>query len=325
MFALVIAPALKTALHTSASYESFVAIGTVGLLIPLNTMFSGLSVIVDRVSGAQPELLTAPIPRGLLVVGNLLVALAITALQVGVLIAVALARGIHFHATGTGIVWFVGAAVLFTVGMYGLAEILANRVPRQEEYIARVPAIAILPWFLAGALFPITALPGFLTWVAKFLPLTHGLALMRYGLRGDSTGLHAIWGLSDPTAMAALSLAVVGGVRAAADRGFDPRLQPVGGSLSPEALARGFRRRRELARSAGVSRAKPGDRHQPRKHREHRQPASDRSAGADGQSDQVAAAHKPGFAEPLHGFSVQVTGATCRAFSALSHSTPDAA
>ena len=211
MFALVIAPALKTALHTDPSYESFVAIGTVGLLIPLNTMFSGLGVIVDRVSGAQRELLTAPIPRGLLVLGNLGVALAITALQVGVLIAVAVARGIHFHATGTGILWFAAAGVLFTIGMYGMAEILANRVPRQEEYIARVPAIAILPWFLAGALFPITALPGFLTWVAKFLPLTHGLALMRYGLRGDGTGLHAIWGLSDPTAMAALSLAVVGG------------------------------------------------------------------------------------------------------------------
>src|SRR5881296_445201 len=53
LFALVIAPALKTALHTSASYESFVAIGTVGLLVPLNTFFSGLSVIVDRISGAQ--------------------------------------------------------------------------------------------------------------------------------------------------------------------------------------------------------------------------------------------------------------------------------
>jgi ABC-type polysaccharide/polyol phosphate export permease len=128
-----------------------------------------------------------------------------------VLIAVAFTRGIHFHATAGGILWFVAAAVMFTVGMYGLAEILANRVPRQEEYIARVPAIAILPWFLAGALFPITALPGFLTWVAKFLPLTHGLALMRYGLRGDGSGLHAIWGMSDPGAMAALSLAVVGG------------------------------------------------------------------------------------------------------------------
>jgi ABC-2 type transport system permease protein len=211
MFALVIAPALKTALHTGTGYESFVAIGTMGLLIPLNTMFLGLGVIVDRVSGAQRELLTAPIPRGLLVVGNLVVAVAITALQVGVLIAVAVARGIHFHATVGGVIWFAAAALLFTVGMYGTAEILANRVPRQEEYIARVPAIAILPWFLAGALFPITALPGFLTWVAKFLPLTHGLALMRYGLRGDGSGLHAIWGMSDPAAMASLSLAVLGG------------------------------------------------------------------------------------------------------------------
>ena len=47
--------------------------------------------------------------------------------------------------------------------------------------------------------------------VAKFLPLTYGLALLRYGLLQDSSGLHAIWGMSDPAAMAALSLAVVGG------------------------------------------------------------------------------------------------------------------
>jgi ABC-type polysaccharide/polyol phosphate export permease len=209
MFALVIAPALKSALHTQPSYESYVAIGTIGLLIPLNTMFAGLGVIVDRESGAQRELLAAPVPRALLVVGNLLVALAVTGLQVGVLLAVAVARGIDFHASTTGVVWFLAAAALFTIGMYGAAEILASRVPKQEEYIARVPAIAILPWFLAGALFPITAMPHGLTWVAKFLPLTHGLALMRYGLLGDSSGLHNIWQMSSATGMATLSMGVV--------------------------------------------------------------------------------------------------------------------
>src|SRR5438445_7144198 len=209
MFALVIAPALKQALHTDGHYESFVAIGTVGLLIPLNTMFAGLGAIVDRESGAQRELLAAPVPRALIVLGNLTVAIAVTALQLATLIAVARLRGIHFHASTTGVLWFVGTALLFTIGMYGAAETLASRVPRQEEYIARLPAIAILPWFLAGALFPITALPSGLTWIAKFLPLTHGLALLRYGLLGDATGLHSIWKLSDPTAMAGLSLAVV--------------------------------------------------------------------------------------------------------------------
>ena len=192
LFALVIAPALKQALHTNAAYEAFVATGTIGLLIPLNTMFAGLGVIVDRDGGAQRELLAAPIPRSLLVLGNL-----------------ALARGIHFNATATGVVWFVAAAALFTVGMYGVGETLASRVPKAEEYIARLPAIAIVPWFLAGSLFPISALPGFLAWFAKFLPLTHGLALVRYGLLGDSSGLHNIWSMHSATTMATLSLAVV--------------------------------------------------------------------------------------------------------------------
>src|SRR5437016_8382737 len=119
LFALVIAPALKQALHTSAAYEAFVATGTIGLLMPLNTMFAGLGVIVDRDGGAQRELLAAPILRALLVLGNLIVAGAVTALQLGTLIGFALLRGIDFHASTTGVLWFVAAAALFTVGMYG--------------------------------------------------------------------------------------------------------------------------------------------------------------------------------------------------------------
>lgn len=214
LFALVIAPALKNALHTSASYESFVAVGTLGLLIPLNTMFAGIGVISDRENGAQRELLAAPIPRALIVLGNLLVALTITALQVGVLIAVAVARGIPFHATGTGVIWFLVVAFLFAIAMYGAAETLAARVPGQEEYIGRVPVIAIVPWFVAGSLFSITSLPVGLTWITRFLPLTHTLALVRYGLLQDSSGLRNIWKMSNPTAMAALSLLVVAGFAA---------------------------------------------------------------------------------------------------------------
>src|SRR6266516_5669660 len=204
LFAAVIAPALKVALHTGTAYEAFVATGTIGLLIPLNTMFSGLSVIVDRETGAQRELLAAPVPRALLPLGNLAVALLVTAFQVITLIAVALARGIALHTDAAGIAWFTAAAAAFAVGMYGVAETLASRVPKAEEYIARVPPIAIVPWFLAGSLFPINALPGALTFLAKLLPLTHALAVASYGLLGDESGLHQIWGMGDATAMAAL-------------------------------------------------------------------------------------------------------------------------
>ena len=52
-------------------------------------------------------------------------------------------------------------------------------------------------------------MPVGLEWVARFLPTTHALALMRYGLMHDSSGLDSIWGLS-ATGSALLSLTVVG-------------------------------------------------------------------------------------------------------------------
>ena len=213
LFATVIAPALSKALgglHTHIDYIAFVSVGTVGLLVPLAAIFAGLSVIVDRHSGAQKELLAAPIPRGLLVLSNLAVVLGLAAFQVIVLIAVATLRGAVFHVSASGVLWFVAASVLFTVFMYGVAETLAARIPRQEEYIGATPAVAILPFFFAGALFPIHVLPGALAAFAKLLPLTHALALMRYGLvdhRG--TGLHDIWGMSNTATEAWLSFGVV--------------------------------------------------------------------------------------------------------------------
>jgi ABC-2 type transport system permease protein len=167
-------------------------------------------VIVDRHSGAQRELLAAPIPRAYLVIGNLAVALVLSALQVIVLIGLSALRGAAFHITLSGVGWFAAAALLFTVFMYGLAEALASRVSKQEEYIGATPAVAILPFFLAGALFPIGAMPGALTTIAKFLPLTHALALMRYAFVDPTgAGLHDIWGMSNVTVEAWLSLAVV--------------------------------------------------------------------------------------------------------------------
>jgi ABC-type polysaccharide/polyol phosphate export permease len=214
LFALVIAPALaKTvgAFRPGVDYMTFVAIATAGLLIPLNTMFSGIGVIVDRESGARRDLLAAPIPRPLLVLGNLIVALSITALQLVALVVAAVLRGADFHTNASGIAWAASAAILLGVGMYGVAETLANRVPKVEEYIAATPAIAIVPWFFAGSLFPLNALPAALAWFARFLPLTHALALLRYGLV-DRKGvvLHDIWGMHSVPAMAGLSLAVVG-------------------------------------------------------------------------------------------------------------------
>jgi ABC-2 type transport system permease protein len=179
-------------------------------VIPLSCIFAGLSVIVDRQAGAQRELLAAPIPRAYLVLGNLIVAVVLSALQAIVLVGLTALRGATFHITSTGIDWALAAGLLFTIFMYGVAETLAAHIGKPEEYVGAVPAVAILPFFFAGALYPISAMPGALATIAKFLPLTHALALLRYGPTDPhGQGLHAIWGAGNPTTQAFASLAVV--------------------------------------------------------------------------------------------------------------------
>jgi ABC-2 type transport system permease protein len=213
LFALVLAPALANTVAAPSgptAYMTFLALATVGLLIPLNALFAGIGVVVDREHGAMRELLVAPIRRSTILLGNLLAALAITSLQIVVLIALSAARGADYVG-GVRILWFVFAALIFATLMYGIAEILATRLPSAEAYTAALPVVAIIPFFFAGSLFAITALPGWLDAVAKVLPLTHALALFRYGLTTSSgnQALHNIWGLHNATAMATLSLAVI--------------------------------------------------------------------------------------------------------------------
>jgi ABC-2 type transport system permease protein len=211
IFALVLAPALANTVADHAqrnTYMTYYALATAGLLIPLNCMFSGLGVVLDRQHGALPELLVAPIRRSSIVLGNLLAALAITALQLAVLILVAAARGADFHLGGR-VLWFLAAAAVFSVTMYSIAEVLATKLTTPEEYTSALPPVAIVPFFFAGSLYPITALPHWLEPVARILPLTHAIALFRYGLTDDRAALYNIWGAHNPATTATLSLLVV--------------------------------------------------------------------------------------------------------------------
>src|SRR5690348_11579188 len=72
LFADVIAPALAKSIPATSGidYQSFVAVGTIGLLVPLSCVLGGIGMIVDRESGARRDLLAAPASRSLMVFGN---------------------------------------------------------------------------------------------------------------------------------------------------------------------------------------------------------------------------------------------------------------
>src|SRR5690349_10655048 len=124
LFATVIAPALSKSIGAfgGLDYTSYVAIGTVGLLVPLSCMFAGIGVISDREHGARQDLLAAPIPRALMVLGNLSVALGVSGLQVIALFAAGVLRGSGFGVSACGVWWFAAAVLGVGVIRYGMGE-----------------------------------------------------------------------------------------------------------------------------------------------------------------------------------------------------------
>ena len=96
--------------------------------------------------------------------------------------------------------------------MYGLAEILSIRLPSPEEYTGAAAGHRHRAVLLRRLPVPDhrAARTGWAPW-PRSLPLTHALALFRYGLTAASgvRALHNIWGLSSATEMAALSMGVL--------------------------------------------------------------------------------------------------------------------
>src|SRR5712691_3445737 len=67
LFALVIAPALKRALGTfnpRVDYMTFVAVATVALLVPLNSMFAGISGQSQAINASSWASIRVGRPRG---------------------------------------------------------------------------------------------------------------------------------------------------------------------------------------------------------------------------------------------------------------------
>jgi ABC-2 type transport system permease protein len=154
LWVLVIAPALDDALGGFSSdidCYTFVAISQACFIVPFTSMFSGINVIVDKDFGILREFLVAPVPRLAIPLGNALAVLTIALVQVTIMMGLAEARGAEFNTSAGGILWFLAGASLLSLATYGLAEILALAVGRQEAYGPLIPAVGVTPWFLSGA------------------------------------------------------------------------------------------------------------------------------------------------------------------------------
>src|SRR5262249_8008186 len=209
----VVGPALAAPLGSfspGVDYSTFIAVGQVAFLIPFTAMFSGINVIVDKEFGVTREMLVAPVRRAAIPLANAVAVLTVTFVQVAIIVGLGRLRGAHFHTSLFRLPWFLIATALLCLTMDGVAETLALRIGRQEAFGPLIPAIGVTPYFLSGALYPLSVLPDGIQQVGFLLPWTHAVALMRYGLMdGTNPRLDDIWHLGSDPLMAVLSAAVL--------------------------------------------------------------------------------------------------------------------
>lgn len=182
------------------------------------SFMGGISVIWDKQFGFLKEVLVAPAPRALTILGRALgdsvnaVAVGVVMLSAGFLVSGGLeVRGLPFAL-------LTGFVVGLTFNSLGIAMASAMRSPEGFQLV--VGALTIPMIMLSGALFPITAVPEWMRVVALALPLSYAVDLCRYLLAGVSL-LGEVYPWLTPPVIASLLVAFMTLLMAVAVRVFE--------------------------------------------------------------------------------------------------------
>src|SRR4029450_6869341 len=104
VFGVSIIPPYKTYIP----YQVYITPGLLGMILLFHAMQSSLSMVYDREMGVMRLLLTAPLPRWVLLACKLAAGTALSVLTCYVFLAVCILFDVTFEATG----WPYGAAAL---------------------------------------------------------------------------------------------------------------------------------------------------------------------------------------------------------------------
>ncbi|MGI9119425.1 MAG: ABC transporter permease [Acidimicrobiales bacterium] len=145
----------------------FLAPGILALAVMSTAMVSlGIGTGFERQYGVLKRLGSTPLGRPALLAAKTIAVLAVEAIQVAVLVAVALLLG--WRPTGSAVV-AVAAMALATVAFAGLGLLMAGTL-RGEVTLAAANGLYLVLLLMGGMVFPLDRLPPALEAVARLLP-----------------------------------------------------------------------------------------------------------------------------------------------------------
>lgn len=183
VFGVSIIPPYKT----YVTYQEYIVPGLLGMILLFHGMQSSLSMVYDREMGVMRLLLTAPLPRWMLLFCKLLAGAALSVITCYVFLAVCIPFDITFPALN----WLtVLPALIVSALMLGaLGLFLSVHIGQMENFASTMNFVIFPMFFFSSALYPLWRLleggSEVLYYIAIVNPFTHAVQLIRFALYGE--------------------------------------------------------------------------------------------------------------------------------------------
>jgi ABC-2 type transport system permease protein len=161
------------------------------ILYFLTSLLTALSIVRERETGTVEQLMVSPIRPIELVVGKVMPYIAVAFFNVLEVLAIGVFWfGVPIHGS---VALLLALSAVFLMTSLGVGIFVSSVSNTQQEAMLLVFFTLLPSIFLAGYLFPLEAMPGFLQVVSYFIPLRYMVIIMR-GIIVKGVGLDVLAG-----------------------------------------------------------------------------------------------------------------------------------
>ncbi len=161
------------------NYTAFIMPGLVVLVSFGACSSSGIMNYLMKADGSFYRILTAPVQRSAIVMGQLLEAVLCTFLEVGIMFGAGAFFSVRIASGLSGFLAIVLLVFLTSLFMAGLSYAVSLSLPNEVAYETVMNAVVLPVFFLSTALFPADTLTGALKMAVDLNPFTHVINALR--------------------------------------------------------------------------------------------------------------------------------------------------
>jgi ABC-2 type transport system permease protein len=166
-------------------YMDYIAPGIIAMSVLFTSMFSGVTLVLDKQFGFLKETFVAPVPRLGLMIGQTLGGATTSMIQGLLVLVISLVVGVSVPSF-LGLLQAIGFMFLIGLAFTGVGIAFASRMEDTQGFQLIVNFVIFPLFFLSGALFPLDQIPGWLSFLTYIDPLTYGVEGIRDGMIGSS-------------------------------------------------------------------------------------------------------------------------------------------